>query len=56
MDGVAGLHGWQWLFIIEAVPAVVLSVVVLFALPDRPADARFLAAEERDWLIDRLER
>ena len=55
MDGVAGLHGWQWLFIMEAIPAIVLAVVVLFALPDRPADASFLAGEERDWLIARLD-
>jgi MFS transporter, ACS family, tartrate transporter len=55
MDGVAGLHGWQWLFIIEAIPAVILAVVVWFALPDRPADADFLAGDERNWLITRLE-
>ena len=39
-----GLKGWQWLFILEAVPALMLSVVVFFYLTDRPADATWLAA------------
>jgi len=55
MDGVAGMHGWQWLFIVEAVPAIVLSVVVFFYLTDRPADAAWLPAEGRTWLANRLE-
>jgi MFS family permease len=55
MHGFAGLAGWQWLFIIEAVPAVILSVVVWFYLTDRPADARWLAPEERQWLQRRLD-
>ena len=50
LHGLAGLSGWQWLFIIEAVPAVVLGVVVLFYLTDRPADAAWLEPEERAWL------
>ncbi len=54
MDGLAGLAGWQWLFILEALPAVLLSGVVFFYLTDRPADARWLAAPERDWLQARL--
>jgi MFS transporter, ACS family, tartrate transporter len=55
-DGWLGLRGWQWMFIIEAVPAVLLGVVCLVALTDRPADARWLALDERDWLIGALER
>src|SRR3954447_13455798 len=55
MDGVGGMHGWQWLFIVEAVPAIILSVVVFFYLTDRPADARWLPAEGRNWLSNRLE-
>jgi MFS transporter, ACS family, tartrate transporter len=55
LHGLAGLAGWQWLFIIEAVPAIVLSVVVFFYLTDRPADATWLEAEERTWLANRLE-
>ena len=54
MDGVAGMHGWQWLFIIEAVPSIILSVVVLTYLTDRPADATWLPADSRTWLMRRL--
>jgi len=50
MDGVAGLHGWQWLFIIEGLPAVLLAPVVLMRLTETPADATWLAADEREWL------
>jgi MFS transporter, ACS family, tartrate transporter len=53
-DGVMGLRGWQWLFLLEAVPALILSVVVFFYLTDRPADATWLAPEERAWLVSRL--
>jgi MFS transporter, ACS family, tartrate transporter len=55
MDGVGGLDGWQWLFIIEAAPAVLLGLVTYFYLTDRPADAHWLAADERAWLGDRLD-
>jgi ACS family tartrate transporter-like MFS transporter len=55
LDGVAGLSGWQWLFIVEAVPALVLSAVVLGFLTDRPADAQWLRPEQRQWLAGRLE-
>jgi ACS family tartrate transporter-like MFS transporter len=54
MHGLGGLAGWQWLFIIEAVPAIILSGVVFFYLTDRPADATWLTAEERNWLAERL--
>jgi MFS transporter, ACS family, tartrate transporter len=53
-DGMMGLRGWQWMFIIEAVPAVLLGFATLFVLPDRPAKAPWLAEEERDWLAGRL--
>jgi len=56
LDGLLGLKGWQWLFIIEAVPAVILSVVVYFYLTDRPADATWLDVEERTWLVSRLDQ
>jgi D-galactonate transporter len=55
LDGVLGFKGWQWLFLVEAAPALVLSVVVYFYLPDRPSDADWLLAEERTWLIGRLD-
>lgn len=46
MQGVGGLHGWQWLFLVEGLPAVVLGVMAFFWLPDRPSDARWLTAAE----------
>jgi MFS transporter, ACS family, tartrate transporter len=54
MHGLGGIAGWQWLFIIEAVPAIILSGFVFFYLTDRPADATWLAADERNWLAERL--
>jgi len=52
----AGLDGWQWLFILEAVPSVLMALGVVFYLTDRPAQATWLEADERDWLDARLER
>ena len=51
----AGLDGWQWLFILEAVPSILMSLGVVFYLTDRPALATWLAHDERDWLEGRLE-
>jgi D-galactonate transporter len=56
LNGVMGLKGWQWLFILEAAPALILSMVVLSYLTDRPADATWLAPEERAWLVARLQQ
>jgi ACS family tartrate transporter-like MFS transporter len=53
-DGVAGLHDWQWLFLIEAMPALIAAVFVLFYLDDGPADATWLADDEKGWLAKRL--
>ncbi len=53
-EGWLGLHGWQWMFIGEAVPAVLLGVAALFVLPDGPATARFLDEAQRAWLMARL--
>jgi cyanate permease len=53
LDKLASLAGWQWVYLIEALPALFLSFVVLFYLTDKPADATWLAAEERDWLVNR---
>ena len=50
LDGTLGLRGWQWLFILEAVPAIVLAFAVLALMTDRPAKAKWLEPEERDWL------
>jgi len=51
-----GLEGWQCVYIFWGIPAVVLGVVVLFAMTDRPRDAKWLTAEERDALEQELER
>ena len=50
MDGVLGLHGWQWLYIVEGVPAVVLGLLTPVLMTDRPSQATWLAADEREWL------
>ncbi|WP_341319294.1 MFS transporter [Paraburkholderia sp. IMGN_8] len=54
MPALFGLKDWQWLFIIEAIPAVVLGFVVLKALTDSPDKAKWLAADEKAWLIATL--
>lgn len=54
LDGMAGLAGWQWLFLLEGVPSLVLGILVLRYLPDRPADARWLSAGERTALSARM--
>jgi ACS family tartrate transporter-like MFS transporter len=51
MHGMFGLSGWQWMFIIEAVPAIILGVVVLFYMTDRPEKAKWLNDDERNWLV-----
>ncbi len=46
MDGIGGLEGWQWLFVLEGIPTVLLGIVIFFALPNSPRDAAWLDAEE----------
>jgi MFS transporter, ACS family, tartrate transporter len=53
LDGISGLAGWQWMYLLEAVPALLLTFVVLVYLTDRPADATWLADDEREWLVTR---
>jgi MFS transporter, ACS family, tartrate transporter len=50
MNGLLGLRGWQWLFLAEGVPALVLGLITFHFLTDRPADAAWLTADERNWL------
>jgi ACS family tartrate transporter-like MFS transporter len=50
-----GLAGWRWVFILEGLPSIVLGVVTIFYLTDWPRDARWLAAEQRDWLTAGIE-
>src|SRR6185295_15472215 len=54
MDGVGGLAGFQWLFLLEGIPAALLGVVVLLYLPNGPSDATWLKPEEAEWLRARL--
>ena len=54
LNGLFGLAGWQWLFLVEGVPAILLGVIVLVYLPDRPATADWLSSAEKDWLVSRL--
>jgi len=56
MDGILGMKGWQWLFILEAVPAVLLGICVLIFLVDRPDRAKWLSAEQKQWLNGELDR
>jgi MFS transporter, ACS family, tartrate transporter len=51
LQGKAGLAGWQWLFLVEGLPAVALSMVFLFFLPAGPATAKWLTEEEREWIL-----
>lgn len=55
LDGRLGLHGWQWMFIVEALPAVLLGCACLFVLTDKPKDARWLSPDQRNWLSGKLE-
>src|SRR4030081_4109506 len=50
LDGAMGLKGWQWLFIIEGIPSVLLGIVTWFYLTDRPAKADWLTSEQKAWL------
>ena len=52
--GVFGLSGWRFMFLVEGVPAILLAAVTWFYLTDRPEQAKWLAAEEREWLADTL--
>jgi ACS family tartrate transporter-like MFS transporter len=54
LQGRLGLAGWQWLFLLEGAPAVALSAVFLFALPESPAAASWLSADEKAWIATRL--
>jgi ACS family tartrate transporter-like MFS transporter len=54
MDGLLGLKGWQWMFILEAIPAFLLGFVVLKFLTDKPELARWLKDDERAWLVNEM--
>ena len=54
LNGLFGLAGWQWLFLVEGLPAILLGAIVLIYLTDRPETADWLSSAERDWLVTRL--
>jgi ACS family tartrate transporter-like MFS transporter len=54
LDGVGGFYGWQWMFVLEAVPAVILGIISFFFLADGPADAKWLTEPQRQSLATRL--
>ena len=51
-----GVEGWRWVYVLEGIPSVVLGVVVLFVLTDWPHEAKWLPEEEKQWIIEELER
>ncbi|KQP69390.1 MFS transporter [Microbacterium sp. Leaf288] len=55
-DGVAGMSGWRWLFILTGIPAVVIGFIFYAIIRDRPADAKFLTPAERAWLQGEIDR
>jgi ACS family tartrate transporter-like MFS transporter len=55
LDGMLGLRGWQIMYIAEGIPTVLIGLLTLFVLTDRPAQAKFLTAEEKAWLSAKLE-
>jgi ACS family tartrate transporter-like MFS transporter len=56
LDGWYGLAGWQWVFLLEGLPSVLIGLSVLAILTDRPAQAQWLSEPQREWLIARLQR
>jgi len=56
LSGVGGLRGWQWLFLIEGIPSVIVGLLVWRFLPDRPATVAWLEPQERAWIEDTLQR
>jgi len=56
LDGLLGLHGWQWVFLVEGLPAVILGLVALRRLTDRPEKADWLDPDDREWLSQEMAR
>jgi ACS family tartrate transporter-like MFS transporter len=56
MEGILGLHGWQWVYIIEGIPAILLGIITPFVMTDRPEHAKWLKPEEREWLTSTMNK
>ncbi|PKN51374.1 MAG: MFS transporter [Deltaproteobacteria bacterium HGW-Deltaproteobacteria-13] len=56
MHGILGVSGWQWLFLLEGIPAVLLGFAVFFYLPERPEKSAWLPQKEKEWLREQLAR
>jgi hypothetical protein len=54
MDGVGGLDGWRWIFILEGLLTVIVSASAFFIISDYPHEAKFLSEDEKAWVIQRL--
>ncbi len=55
LNGIGGLKGWQWMFLMEGLPSILLGIAVFFFLTDKPEKADWLMTEERDWLVTTME-
>ena len=55
MDGLLGIRGWRWLFLVDGIPAILLGAAAMFVLTDRPENAHFLSAEEKQMVADDME-
>jgi ACS family tartrate transporter-like MFS transporter len=56
LHGKAGLDGWQWLFLLEGIPAVLMGLIVLFVLPNRPKETRWMSDAEKEWIQSKLDQ
>jgi MFS transporter, ACS family, tartrate transporter len=56
LDGLLGMKGWQWLFLLEGLPSCLLGTVALRYLTDRPEKAEWLSADEKSWLVGQLDK
>src|SRR5438105_9564199 len=55
INGWLGLRGWQWMFILEAAPAVLMGLACLVVLSDQPGDAKWLSADRQNWLVSTID-
>ncbi len=55
MDGIRGWHGWQWLFLLEGIPSVIIGLLVLWLLPNGPRQARWLTPEEQQFVVQQVQ-